>query len=61
KPKKYPTKLLIGLTDQQLAALDCWRRKQDDLPTRSESIRRLVEAGLEALGAPKAGFIPLTR
>jgi hypothetical protein len=59
KPKKYPTKLLIGLADQQLAMLDRWRREQDDLPTRSEAIRRLVEAGLEALNAPKSGSIQL--
>jgi hypothetical protein len=29
--------------------LDDWRRKQDDLPSRPEAIRRLVvEAGLKA-------------
>jgi metal-responsive CopG/Arc/MetJ family transcriptional regulator len=27
--------------------LDDWRRKQADLPNRSEAIRRLVEPGLK--------------
>ena len=30
-----------------LERLDQWRRKQPDLPNRSEAIRRLVEAGLK--------------
>lgn len=29
-----------------LKALDDWRRKQVDLPTRAEAIRRLVALGL---------------
>lgn len=28
--------------------VDEWRRRQEDLPSRSEAIRRLVEAALEA-------------
>lgn len=43
KPLKYPTKVLIGFDDRQLAAIDEWRRKQPDLPTRSEAIRRIVD------------------
>jgi metal-responsive CopG/Arc/MetJ family transcriptional regulator len=31
-----------------LKAIDEWRRKQDDVPTRPEAIRRLVELGLKA-------------
>lgn len=34
-----------------LGELDSWRAKQNDLPSRSEAVRRLVEAGLEAKGA----------
>jgi hypothetical protein len=30
------------------AAVDTWAAKQDDEPTRSEAIRRLVEIGLKA-------------
>jgi len=43
KPKTVPNKLLIGFSDEQLAKLDEWRRNQEDLPTRSELIRRLVD------------------
>jgi hypothetical protein len=35
-----------------LRVLDEWRRKQPDLPRRSEAVRRLVELGLAA-PAPK--------
>jgi hypothetical protein len=31
-----------------LKMIDEWRRKQDDVPTRPEAIRRLVELGLKA-------------
>jgi hypothetical protein len=33
-----------------VAAIDEWRRKQADLPSRSEAIRRLLELGLKAKG-----------
>jgi hypothetical protein len=33
---------------REVAAIDEWRRKQQDLPSRSEAIRRLVELGLKA-------------
>jgi hypothetical protein len=48
KPLRFPTKVLVGFDDDQLLAIDAWRRQQDDLPNRSESIRRLVERGLTA-------------
>jgi hypothetical protein len=40
--------LLIGSRwhEPQLALIDDWRRKQPDLPSRAEAIRRLVELGL---------------
>jgi hypothetical protein len=31
-----------------MANLDAWSARQDDEPSRSESIRRLVELGLKA-------------
>jgi hypothetical protein len=38
-----------------LKTVDEWRRKQPDLPSRAEAIRRLVELGLSPAGkAPKA-------
>jgi len=33
--------------DQHLSAIDDWRRKQPDLPSRAAAIRRLVELGLK--------------
>jgi hypothetical protein len=30
-----------------MATLDAWCARQDDAPTRSEAIRRLVELGLK--------------
>jgi hypothetical protein len=37
--------VMMAATEVAIAA---WRRKQDDLPGRSEAIRRLVELGLKA-------------
>jgi hypothetical protein len=39
---------LIGVRVQpdDLAAVDAWRDKQEDQPSRPEAIRRLVEIGL---------------
>lgn len=36
----------LRLGPSVLEALDSWRARQDDLPSRSEAMRRLVEAGL---------------
>jgi hypothetical protein len=52
KPLKFPTKLLIGLDAERLSAIDAWRRQQEDLPTRSEAIRRLVDQALTAAKPP---------
>jgi len=40
----------VRLLPEQAAALDAWRAKQPDKPTRPEAIRRLVEMGLKAKG-----------
>jgi hypothetical protein len=36
------------LSDEFMATLDVWSARQDDAPSRSEAIRRLVELGLKA-------------
>ena len=36
--------------DEFIAAIDAWRRKQEDLPSRSEAIRRLVYLGIKKSG-----------
>lgn len=57
RPLKFPTKVLIGFDDPQIEAIDEWRRRQPDLPTRSEAIRRLIGEALK-LKAKKAGRKP---
>jgi DNA end-binding protein Ku len=62
KPKTVPNKLLIGFSDKQLAELDRWRRKQEDLPSRSEGVRRLVNGGVAQMDAREnwKGFLRLS-
>lgn len=36
----------IRLSDDFIATVDAWAARQDDTPSRSEAIRRLVEIGL---------------
>ena len=50
RPKQAGTFIGVRAQDDLLAAIDDWRRKQDDLPGRPEAIRRLVEIGLKAKG-----------
>ena len=42
--------ILIGVRvpPSGVAEIDAWRRGQEDLPSRPEAIRRLVEIGLKA-------------
>jgi hypothetical protein len=39
---------LVRMDDLLTSAIDQWRGKQDDEPSRPEAIRRLVELGLKA-------------
>lgn len=39
---KLPHNMLLRVDDAFYTALDDWRRKQPDLPTRAEAVRRLV-------------------
>jgi hypothetical protein len=38
----------MRLSDEFMASVDAWSGRQDDTPSRSEAIRRLVELGLKA-------------
>jgi hypothetical protein len=38
----------LRITPSFLTIIDGWRRKQDDLPSRAEAIRRLVKIGARA-------------
>jgi metal-responsive CopG/Arc/MetJ family transcriptional regulator len=44
----HTTRLEIRTSPHLLKIVDDWRRKQEDLPNRSEAIRRLVEIGAKA-------------
>ena len=35
---------------EAVAAIDEWRRKQPDLPSRAEAVRRLIDLGLKVKG-----------
>jgi hypothetical protein len=47
---------LIGfrLPAETIAAIDAWAASQPDRPTRSEALRRFIEAGMKVLGAAQA-------
>ena len=38
----------IRMSGDLLKAIDEWRRRQSDLPSRSEAMRRIMKAGLRA-------------
>jgi metal-responsive CopG/Arc/MetJ family transcriptional regulator len=44
---EYP-QIGVRVDEEFLKQLDAWRRKQEDVPTRPEAIRRLVELALKA-------------
>jgi metal-responsive CopG/Arc/MetJ family transcriptional regulator len=50
-------RIQLVISKGQVREIDEWRRQQPDLPSRSEAIRRLIEAGLnaEARNGPKEG------
>lgn len=49
------TRLNLVVPPSQVVEIDAWRRKQPDLPSRSEAIRRLIQAGLEAEATKRDG------
>jgi hypothetical protein len=42
------TGVMVRLHQEDISAIDAWRRQQPDLPTRPEAIRRLVHAALKS-------------
>jgi hypothetical protein len=40
-------RLQMRVSKEFIQMVDAWRRKQEDLPSRSEATRRLVELGLK--------------
>jgi metal-responsive CopG/Arc/MetJ family transcriptional regulator len=45
----------MRVSSELLESIDEWRRHEPDIPPRAEAIRRLIEAGLKALGAKHKG------
>ena len=41
-------RLELRLDSETIERVDAWRTRQDDIPSRSEAIRRLIEGGLES-------------
>jgi len=48
RPPETGTPIQVRMQREPLDAVDEWRRKQPDLPSRAEAIRRLVEQALAA-------------
>lgn len=46
--------------DEQIRAIDEWRRRQPDLPSRAEAIRRMIDLVLGQEGTP-GGAPPQSR
>ncbi|MCG8503268.1 MAG: hypothetical protein MI755_01565 [Sphingomonadales bacterium] len=46
--EKKSFRLNMVISPSQIEAIDDWRREQEDLPSRSEAIRRLVAIALES-------------
>jgi hypothetical protein len=44
----HTARLEIRTSPHLLKIIDDWRRRQEDLPNRSEAVRRLVEIGARA-------------
>ena len=42
-------RLQLVISKSQISAIDNWRRDQEDIPSRSEAIRILIEAGLQTM------------
>jgi hypothetical protein len=45
--EKKDQRIPVMMSEEEVVAIDKWRRHQDDLPSRSEAIRRLIELGLK--------------
>jgi hypothetical protein len=45
---KKDQRIPVMMSVDEVSGIDEWRRRQADLPSRSEAIRRLVELGLRA-------------
>lgn len=44
--EKKTSRFIFSAEPSLLAAIDTWRAKQPDIPTRAEAVRRLIRGGL---------------
>lgn len=44
---KKSERITTMMAPTEVSVIDAWRRKQDDIPSRGEAIRRLIEQGLD--------------
>jgi hypothetical protein len=62
RPPTHPKRLLLAVSEEFLAKLDAWRAAQPGIsPSRSDSIRYLVDRGMEATAPMKPPKKPRTR
>jgi hypothetical protein len=50
RPPAPGEQVVVRLQPDLLSRIDDWRREQQDLPSRAETIRRLVELGFRSKG-----------
>lgn len=55
-PKTHRLQMVI--TPEEVEQIDRWRRQQDDLPTRSEAIRRMIQIAIQAARRQEGGQRP---
>jgi hypothetical protein len=51
--ERQTQQFIMRASPEFLRAIDDWRRKQPEIPSRAEAIRRLVEVALAAEPKPK--------
>jgi metal-responsive CopG/Arc/MetJ family transcriptional regulator len=54
RPVEHAERFNMRASKELFEMLDNWRRKQPDIPGRSEAIRRLIEKGIAAEAAETA-------
>jgi hypothetical protein len=45
--EKKDQRIPVMMSSEEVDAIDAWRRRHPDLPSRSEAIRQLVQQGLK--------------
>jgi hypothetical protein len=59
--EQTPVRFELRLTQEQWTAINEWRRRQPDLPSKIAAVRRLLDLGLRAEAEPPARTAPKAR